>query len=124
MDKEKNKKQSQKRKSLTETHDQGETPLDCPKFPNGMQSMFSKKKDQIYFVQCVYHREIARKQIGDLWEYKQTLINPETQALCKSCTDIFNTHHSTPNLLQLPCNQEITHPVPKLGYHLPSHPWT
>ena len=80
--------QAKAEKKKRETRGQGEKPR-CTYCPDGMVSKFTKEEDGTFFVPCVYHRLAARRTATNLWEFKQTLIDPKTQALCKKCTDIF-----------------------------------
>lgn len=42
-----------------------------------------------------FHREQSREDKTDSWYFKQSLINPETQALCKRCSDVFTPEQLT-----------------------------
>ena len=80
--------QAKAEKKKRETRGQGEKPR-CTYCPDGMVSKITKEEDGTFFVLCDYHRLAARRTATNLWEFKQTLIDPETQALCKKCAESF-----------------------------------
>ena len=82
------KARSATRKLEQQSREQGGLP-NCVRCPKGIKGRFTPKKDGAYFKNCDYHRALSRRSVTLLWDFKKSLIDPETQALCKHCTDVF-----------------------------------
>ena len=74
----------------------------CSYFHTGRAAVIStwttestQRADGRWHALCDHHRERGRKHNCEAWECKQSHINPETQALCRCCSDVF-----TPNQLK------------------------
>jgi len=91
-----NKRNSELRRQNREARERGDriTPI-CPSCPNGMPSKFTPKRDGTCYAVCDYHRSRDSRRVLNSWHFRQTLIDPATQALCRRCSGVFTPSQMT-----------------------------